>query len=105
MACIRKRLISVRKLHRVEVLALDVLDDRKFEPIGRRHIENDGRQRLSARKLAGTESTLAHDELESIPRLAHDHRLQHTMLADRTCQLCKTQRVELSARLVWVRID
>jgi hypothetical protein len=105
MTCVRERLIGVRKLHGIEVLALNVLDDRKLEAVGWCHVENDGRKGFSAGELAGAKSTLAHDELKAAARLPHDHRLQDAMLADRARELCKACRVEFPSGLIRVRID
>jgi hypothetical protein len=105
MARIRERLESVRKLHRIEVLPLNVLDDRKLEPVGRCHVQDDGRKRFPSGELAGSEPTLSHHEFKAAPRLTHDHGLQHTMLTNRTREVCKARRAELSPRLIRIRID
>jgi len=93
------------EFHRIEVLPLNVLDNRKFEPVGRCHVHDDGRQRFSTGELAGAEPTFTHDEFEPAPRLTHDHGLQHTVLNDRASELRKAFRVEFSSWLIWIWID
>ena len=92
-------------LERIELLALDVLDDRLLEHrgiVGRTHDRGDRLQPDPARRAP---AALAGDQLEPVAARAHEHRLEHTDFADRLRQRGERLLVEVLARLLRVRTD
>ncbi len=90
----------------VEVLAVEVLDERLLhhgEVVG---LADDGRDGVEARSMTGPPAALAGDELEP-PALqrAHQDRLEHADLTDRRRQLAERVLVEGRPRLVGVGLD
>jgi hypothetical protein len=98
--------IAFRLLVRIEVFALDVLDQRDF---GRRRIvdlADNCRDRVQARALRSSPATLASDDLKpSIAVRTEKDRLQDTALGDRIGELIDRFFPELDARLFRVGPD
>jgi hypothetical protein len=99
-------LVGRRLLERVELDAVDVLQQRVAEHDVVGGGADDRRDAAGARALRGAPAALAHDELEaSGPGLPHHDWLQQPELADRVLQLGERLLVEGGARLVGVGGD
>ena len=61
---VAERLIARRFFERIEVFALDVLDDRKLERLGVADLENDHGHVVNAGALRRAPAALAGDDLE-----------------------------------------
>ncbi len=95
-------------LQRVEVFALDVLDQRHGHGDFVRHVPDDRRYALDARDLGGAPAAFAGDQLEfalAVLQRPHDHRLHHALGADRVGQFGQFLLVEYRARLEPARPD
>ena len=96
----------VRTIDRVELLALDVLDERldvRAVVVG---VDDDRGDVLQAGAARRTPATLAGDDLIAVlAAAAHPDRLEHTVHADAAGQLLETARVDATARLVGPRPD
>ena len=91
---------GLRFLDRVEVLALQVLDERHLQDIAVALDLDDAHRDLLEPELDGrAPAAFAGDELQLAPDLAHDERLDNPVLADRIDQLLELLGLELLARL------
>ncbi len=95
-------------LDRIQVGALDILDDRDLDHIGIGKLADDDRQFVQLRHLRRTPAAFAGDDL--VQTLAgrvrtHDQRLQHTATAQRIGQFLQGFGVEMTARLIRVGGD
>ena len=61
--------IGVGRLERIEILALEVLDERELELIAIGELPDDRRDPLEAGCLGGAEAALAGDQLVAVDRL------------------------------------
>ncbi len=104
----------MRAVHRIEVLALEILDDSKLElhPVALFPVPDYDRNLRETSNLGGTQSALARDELILAPYTsplflifaASDHkRLQYPVLAYGIGEILELRLIKLSARLEWVR--
>ncbi len=93
------------ELDRVEVLAVDVLDEGFSEQVGVIGIPQDDGHGDQPRQLGGAEPPLPRDDLVALSRASHDDRLEDPDLADRSCQLVQGLVVESAPRLLRVRSD
>ena len=86
----------MRLLDRVEVRALDVLDEGQLELIAIGELADDRRDPLEAGQLGGPDATFAGDELIAVEDLGHEDRLEHAvvrMLSASASRLaCSTSR-------------
>ena len=73
--------IGFRRLERVEVLALQVLDERELDLLAIGQLADDSRDALQPGRLCGAQSAFAGDELEAVDGLGHEDRLQDAVLA------------------------
>ena len=99
--------VGVRLFDRVQVFALDVLDERDLQDVavGHRLLDDDGDGR-QAGLLRGAEAALAGDQAIFIVASARDdERLDDAVLADAAGQLLDRGLVEGLARLIRVRRD
>ncbi len=89
--------VGLRELDGVEVLALDVLDQRELEGGLDAHVLHDDERVPDAGALKCAPAPLAGDELELVaPGYAPDHqRLDEAVLADALRQLVELVRVEV----------
>src|ERR1700729_2029443 len=81
-----ERVIALRLLHRVEVFALDIFNDRDFERIRIADVDRYDRNFVQPRGLRRPPAAFAGDDLEPILRAAHRpnyDRLNHSVLLDR----------------------
>ena len=72
---------------RVEVLALNVLDDRQLGHLPVGHFANLHRHAFPARHLGGAQAALAGDELVAALERPHDDRLQEAVRANAVAQV------------------
>ena len=63
-----QRVIALRLFHRVEVFALDVLDDRDLERVAVADVDRHDRHLVQAGDLRGAPAAFAGDDLEAILR-------------------------------------
>ena len=89
--------VGVGRLERVEVLALEVLDERELELLAVGELADDGRDALEAGGLGGAEAPLAGDELVAVDRLGDEDRLEDAVLA--RCSRPATPSPSASKRL------
>ena len=95
---------GVGLFQRVEILALDVLDERHGRSLLIANITNQGRNGVQARKAGSTPPPLTGDELVSALGSSSDHNgLHHSLGSDGGDQLGKGFLVEIPAGLVAVR--
>src|SRR5437868_7338695 len=97
--------VAVSLLERVEVLALDILDQRKFR--GRRIVDlaDDRRNAVEPRPLRRPPAALASDDHIILAVGPKQDRLEDAAQPDRLGELVERFLVELDARLVRVRPD
>ena len=99
-------LIAGRLLDGVEVLALQVFDQRDLHRLLLIHLPDDDRDLLQARHAAGAPTALACHQLIAAARQgAHQQRLQHAVLPDGIRQLVERLLREDFSRLVAVWLD
>ncbi|GIU90254.1 MAG: hypothetical protein KatS3mg010_1353 [Acidimicrobiia bacterium] len=98
-------LVGRRLLQRVQLLALDVLDDGLLQHRGVVGVPDDGGDRLEADPAGGPPATLAGDELEGVALLPDEHRLEDAHLPDRLGEGREALLVEVLARLLGVGPD
>ncbi len=96
---------AVRGLDRVEILALQVLDERDLELIDGVQLADDRRDALEPGPPGGTPATLPGDQLVALEGLRHEDRLEDPVLTDARGQTLQLGLVEADARLVRVRAD
>ena len=72
--------VGARRLDRVEVLALEVLDERELELLAIGELADDRRDALQAGEPRGADAALAGDELVAVDRLGDEDRLDHAVL-------------------------
>ena len=97
---IGKPLISLRFFHRIEVFALDVLDQRKRHHFPLIKLANQRRNLVQTRLLRCPPTAFTRDQLVSTAcQRPHDHRLDHPARSDRFRQLHQRLFVETAARL------
>ncbi len=94
--------VALGLFERVEVLALDVLDQRQLG--GRQFIDvaDDRRDRMEPRPLRRPPATLAGDDQIAVVVGPKQDRLEHAALADRFCEFVERLLVELHPRLIGV---
>ena len=97
--------VGERLVDRVEVRALDVLDERDLELVAVRELADERGDALEAREAGGAHAALAGDELVAVEGLGDEDRLEHAVLADARRELLERRVVDAAARLVRVRRD
>ena len=97
--------VPVRRLDRVEILALQVLDQRELELCLLVELADDGRDAIEAGRGRGPESALPGDEAVAIDRLGHEDRLEDAVLEDARGQRREVRLVEVPSWLVRVVAD
>ena len=95
--------IGVRFFDRIQILALDVLDERRGQQLVVGNVADDDRHLEEAGALRRAPAALAGDDLVAVLRLAHDDRLDHAVRPDRAGQLVDPPVVHVRARLELVR--
>ncbi len=77
---IQQGAVSLGAVERVEVFALDILDQRHLRlRKGVNVFPNNGRDHRKTCKLRGAETTLTRDKLITLPRLSNNDRLNHAI--------------------------
>ncbi|OIQ68146.1 hypothetical protein GALL_502640 [mine drainage metagenome] len=101
-------MIALRLFHRIEIFALNVLDDRDFERVRIADIDRHDRHLVQAGDLRRTPAALAGDDLVAILRAAHrphHDRLDHAMLLDRIGEFAEFGIGEFAARIARIRLE
>ena len=93
------------RLDRVEVLALQVLDEGELELLAVRELADDGGDPLEAGGDGGSKPSLAGDELVAVEDLGHEDRLDDPVLGDARRERGELVRHRTCAGLVRVRAD
>ena len=96
-------MISLGLLDRVEVLPLNIFDQRNFERLGIVECPNDHGHFVQPRPLRRAPAALTRDNLVSRPVRSHDDGLQHPALRNRLRQFLKRSFIEMPARLARMR--
>ena len=97
---------ALRFLERVQVLALDVLDQRHRQRRRVRNLLDEHRDFGEAGHLRRAKAALARDDLVAIGSdRAHEDRLHHALGADRVREFGERLRVHARARLVLARLQ
>ncbi len=96
-------LVAFSLLDRVQVFALNILDQRNFGRHRFVEVADDRRDLVQLRLLRGPPTPFAGDNLEAIVNGAHQNRLQYAALDDRCGQLRNSSIVEILPWLQWVR--
>src|SRR5581483_2522560 len=101
---LHEELVRARRLDRVQVGALQVLDERELESIAHvlAHDRRDGRLAGGARR---EDAAVSGDELVAVAIPRYHYRLQDPMTPDGGGELLDPRRIELRARLLGVRHD
>ena len=97
--------VAVGLLERVEIGALDVLDDREFERLAIADVDDDDRDVVQPGALRRAPAPLAGDDLVGVGDARngpHDHRLDDAALADRSGELVELVFAERLARVARV---
>ena len=98
-------LISLRLLNCVEVLALDILDQRDFQRLLVAEIADDGGDFVQPRPLGRAPAALAGDDLEAVAMRTDDDRLDDAARPDRGGELDQRLFLEDPPRLAGMRLD
>ena len=99
-------LVRAGLVQRVEVLTVQVLDQRLFQAHGVVGLVNERRYRLKSCSPGGAEATFAGDQLVLFrPDLSHQNRLKNTNRLDRVDESGQTLLTELVTGLERVRAD
>src|SRR5580704_16783156 len=92
------------ELDRVEILALDVLNDGELKGLLIVGSPDDDRDLAKPRRLRGPPAPFAGDDLVFFRRgLPYDNRLDDALALDRLRQFQQRASIEIAARLVWIR--
>ena len=103
---VEQLLVGSALLERVELLAVQVLQERVAQHRVVGGVAHDRGDRPGAGYLRGAPAALAHDQLVGLrTELAHDDRLQQPDLGDAVHQLAERRLVEVLPRLQRVRHD
>jgi len=105
MKLIGETLECMRLLHRVEVLALKVLNQGHLESHGIRHVPNHDRNAGETGLLSSTPATFAGDELVAGSNSANDERLNDSAGLNRSRKFVERFFAEAGSRLIRARID
>ena len=100
--------VGERFFDRVQILALDVFDQRHLEQrllLAGRHVAHDDRHAQEAGELCGAPAAFAGDDLKSIADLADHDRLDDAVGADRLRELLQARIVDVAARLKVVGLE
>ncbi len=88
------------RLDRVEILALEVLDERDLESGPVVQLSNDRGDALQPSGDGRPKSSLPRDEFVAVDRFGDEDRLEHAVLADACGQRGEFRGIEVPARLV-----
>ncbi len=99
---VRQRVITLRLFHRIEVFALNILDDHDLERVRIADIDRHDRHFVQARDLRGAPAPFAGDDFKAVLRALHGayhDRLDHAVLLDRVGELAELGIGKLTARI------
>ena len=94
-----KPLIGFGFFDRVQVLALDILDQRNFERFTVVKITDNRRNVMNLRLLRRTPASFARNNLITAVKRPHDNRLDHAVTLDALCKLDQPIFGKIAARL------
>jgi hypothetical protein len=97
--------IRPRRFEGIEVLALEVLHEGKFELLPIRKLADDRRDPFQARRSGCADPSLAGDELVAVEGLGNQDGLDHTVLADARRKRLHGRVVHPEARLSGIGPD
>src|SRR3546814_7163237 len=97
--------IGLRLLDRIEVFALDILDQRDFQRFRLVEIPDDGGDAVKLRALRRPPPAFSRDDLEPAAMGTDDDRLDHSALADAVGQFLQRALVEVAAGLFGMRLE
>ena len=98
---LEQQAIGARLFQRIEVGALDVLDQGDFQRLAIRQFADENRNVMNAGALRGAPAPLARDDfIFSIGERAHDDGLQQALVADRLGKFVEIRFGEMLARIV-----
>ena len=97
--------IGIGRLDRVEVFALEVLDQGELELIAIGELAHESRDAVEPGGLGRPKPPLTGDELVAVDRLGHEDRLEDAVLGDARRERRETVRIEPLARLMRVGLD
>jgi hypothetical protein len=101
-AVVEQPSVGARFVNRVEVLALDVLDEGHLQQLLVGDLADDDRNAQQPGNLCGAPAALAGDDLEALADAPDDDRLDDAVGADRLGQLLERRLIHLGARLARV---
>ena len=99
----RQPLIRLRLFDRVEILALDILDQRDLERFGIVELADDDRDFVKPCPLRCAPPSFAGDDLITVLIRPHHDRLDQSPGGDRSRQFVQQRLVEMAARLFGMR--
>src|ERR1043166_9227736 len=91
--------VALGLFHRIEVFALEILDERQFEHCPVIGCAKNDRHLRQTQQLGGPPAAFAGDELEVAVALAHDEGLDDALFRDRIGQFAEGLRRKVFARL------
>ena len=94
---------GVGLLDRVEVFALDVLDERQLELLAIGELADDGRDPLETGQPGRLDTTLAGHDPIAVERLRDEDRLENAVIGDARRQCLEVGVLDVTARLVRIR--
>src|SRR6185295_14955132 len=97
--------VGLRLLDRIEVLALDILDQGDLERLLVAELADDGGDLVQPRALRRAPAPLAGDDLEAVAVRANDDRLDDAARLDGGGELDQGLLLEDAARLAGMRLD
>ena len=97
--------VGGRLVDRIEVLPLDVLDQRDLQQLVVADLAHDHGRPQEAGNLRGAPPALAGDDLEAVAAAPHEDRLDDAVHADRLRELLERPLLNLQARLPRVGHD
>ena len=102
---VNELLVAIRLLDRVQILPLNILDQRNLGRGGIIDLSDDRRNGMQSRPLRGPPPPLAGDKLEIISVGTQQHGLEDAALGDRVGELRDRFLVEVDARLGGIGAD
>ena len=99
----RKPLIRLRLFDRVEVLALDILDQRNFERLRIVEVADDDGHLMQPGPLRRAPAAFTRDDLIIVTVRPDDDRLDQSARGDRGGEFVEQRIVEMATRLIGVR--
>ncbi len=102
---VHERFIGVGFFYGIEVVPLEVLDQRDLEHVAIISVTDDRRDAHHVRLLGRAPAAFAGDYLESLAHPPDDNRLEHAVRFDRGHEFGEFSLVEIPARLERIGLD